>query len=81
MSRTINAAIRAAPTTAPTTIPAIAPPDNPLCAVELGAAAVVEAAAEVGEVDDAVGELVEKVMKPVIVGSTTLAHLCSASEL
>jgi hypothetical protein len=81
MSRRINAPIRTAPTTAPTTIPAIAPPDNPLCELELEAAAVDEGAEELEEVADAVGELVVKVMKDVIVGSTTLAHLWSAFEL
>jgi hypothetical protein len=67
--------------TAPTTIPAIAPPDNPLCDLEIAAAAVEEAPDELEEVADVVGELVEKVIKAVIVGRTTLAHLCSAFEL
>jgi hypothetical protein len=59
-------------------MPAIAPPDKPFFELEL-AAAVAEA--ELEEVADAVGELVEKVINAVIVGSTTLAHLFSASEL
>lgn len=71
--------MRTAPTTAPTTIPAIAPPDNPL--FELAAAAVDDAALELDDVGDDVAELVEKVMKAVIVGSTTPAHRESASEL
>lgn len=77
MNRIMSPAIRAAPTTDPMTIPAIAPPDNPL--LELDAPAVEEAEDdEEVEVADAVGELVEKVMKAVIVGSTTPAHLVCA---
>jgi HAMP domain-containing protein len=78
--RRINAPRITAPATDPTTIPAIAPPDNPLFELEL-VAAVDEVADELEEVADAVGEFVENVMDAVIVGSTTLAHLCSAFEL
>lgn len=81
MRRSINPPRITAPATEPTTIPAMAPPDNPFFDFELAVAAVEEAAAELDEVAEAVGELVEKVMKAVIVGSTTFAHLCSAFEL
>jgi hypothetical protein len=68
----------------PTTIPAMAPPLRPLRREEFdGAVLVADAdATEVGTaVDDAVGEAVENVMKAVIVGNTTSAHLSSAREL
>jgi len=63
----------------PITIPAIAPPDNPLW--ELDAAGVDVADGEIEEVGDEVAELVGKLIKAVIVGNTTPAHLCSALEL
>lgn len=60
----------------------MAPPESPsFFEVEPEAAAVDEAAEEVEAVADAVGELVRKVIKAVIVGSTTPAHLWSAFEL
>jgi hypothetical protein len=61
------------------TIPAMAPPDNPL--FEVDAPGVAEAVIEDDEVGDAVGELVGKVMKAVIVGRTTPAHRVWAWEL
>jgi len=76
MSRAINAARSTAPTTDPTTIPAIAPPDNPPF---FTAPAVADADLE--DVGDAVGALVEKVMNPLIVGRTTPAQRSSAPEL
>jgi hypothetical protein len=66
------------------TIPAMAPPLRPFLLEPAGDATPDPAAevAEVGaEVDDAVGALVENVMKAVIVGNTTPAHLSSALEL
>jgi hypothetical protein len=58
-------------------MPAIAPPDNPF--FELEARAVADAEAD--DVDVEVGAAVEKVIKAVMVGSTTPAHLSSAFEL
>lgn len=80
--KTTKAITSTSPTTAAMTIPAIAPPDNPFEPLA-GAADEVGAEVEVvaGDVEDAVGALVEKVMKGVIVGNTTPAHLCSAPEL
>jgi hypothetical protein len=75
----IKPASSAAPTTEPTTIPAIAPPDSPF--FELFDDANGDDVAEGEDVADAVGWLVEKVMKGVMVGSTTPAHLSSAPEL
>jgi hypothetical protein len=69
--RKINATRITAPATEPTTIPAMSPPDNPFFDVEAWAVAVAVA----DEVDDDVGVAVEKVMKAVIVGNTTPAHL------
>jgi hypothetical protein len=67
----------ATPATEPTTIPAIAPPDNPF--FELAGVLVPDA--EGDDVDVAVGDAVEKVMKAVIVGNTTPTHLWFACEL
>jgi hypothetical protein len=58
-------------------MPAIAPPDNPF--FELAGVLVPDAEAD--DVDVAVGEAVEKVMKAVIVGNTTPTHLWFACEL
>jgi hypothetical protein len=58
-------------------MPAIAPPDNPF--FEVTGALVADAEAD--DVDVAVGEAVEKVMKAVIVGNTTPTHLLFACEL
>ena len=77
--RRTNPARSTTATTAPTAIPAIAPPDSFF--FKLDAPAVPDAEADVEEVGDAVGELVENVMKAVIVGNTTPAHLWSALEL
>jgi hypothetical protein len=52
-------------------MPAIAPPDNPF--FELAGVLVPDAEAD--DVDVAVGDAVEKVMKAVIVGNTTPTHL------
>lgn len=79
MSRSTSPAMRATPTTDPMTIPAMAPPDNPF--FEADAPGVAEAVAEDDEVGDAVGELVENVMKAVIVGKTTPTHRVCAWEL
>lgn len=65
------------PMTEPTTMPAIAPPDKPC--FELEACPVADAEAD--DVDVDVGAEVEKVIKAVMVGSTTPAHLVSAFEL
>lgn len=67
----------ATPATEPTTIPAIVPPDNPF--FELAGVLVPDA--EGDDVDVAVGDAVEKVMKAVIVGNTTPTHLWFACEL
>jgi hypothetical protein len=67
----------ATPAIEPTTIPAIAPPDNPF--FELAGVLVPDA--EGDDVDVAVGDAVEKVMKAVIVGNTTPTHLWFACEL
>jgi hypothetical protein len=79
MRRTSNPTRSAAPTTDPTTIPAISPPVNPFFEVEALGLAVAEA--DDVDVDDDVGADVEKVMKAVMVGKTTPAHLSSAFEL
>lgn len=84
MRRKSRPARRAAPTTAPMTIPAMAPPDKPLW--RLDAAAIddeegVDEEVEEDVVAEEVGMLVEKVMYPVMVGSTTPAHLVPAWEL
>jgi len=66
------------------TIPAMAPPLRPPLPEGLGDGVfVAEAeAAEVGiAVEDAVGAVVENVMKAVMVGKTTSAHVSSALEL
>lgn len=73
-------------TTEPITIPAIAPPDNPFLEVDGAAVAAGELDDDGDEDDDdgvaeGVGAVVGNVMKAVIVGSCTLAHLRSAPEL
>lgn len=72
----------------PITIPAIAPPESPFFEPEAMLVAEGEDDDDVADVEDEevvvdvdVGILVEKVMKAVIVGSTTPAHLSSAPEL
>jgi hypothetical protein len=60
-------------------MPAMAPPDKPLFEREPDAAEVL-AAGEL-EVADADGELVEKVTRPTMVGSTRPAHRPVALEL
>jgi hypothetical protein len=72
----ISPTINANPTTDPMAMPAIAPPDNLFDSL---ATAVVEA--EGDAVAEVVGTFVEKVMKAVIVGSTTLAHLLCAPDV
>ena len=73
----------AAPAIAPMAIPAIAPLDRPPPPPDAAAGPeVAEGVAE--EVDDPVADgtpPVEKVIKPVMVGNITPAHLCSAPEL
>jgi hypothetical protein len=59
-------------------MPAIAPPDKPF--FELEACPVADDEAD-DDVDVEVGAEVEKVIKAVMVGSTTPAHLVSAFEL
>jgi hypothetical protein len=66
-------------TTAPMTMPAIAPPDKP--SFEFEACPVADAEADDADVDVEVGAEVEKVIKAVMVGSTTPTHLVSAFEL
>ena len=63
----------------PITMPAIAPPDSPFFTDEGDSVGFADAEGE--DVGDDVGELVENVMKAVMVGRTTLAHLFSAPEL
>lgn len=70
----------AAAATEPITIPAIAPPERPLLESEAGTAEL-DAEEDGVDVDDAVGELVLKVMKAVMVGRVTPLHLSSALEL
>jgi hypothetical protein len=62
-------------------MPAIAPPDKPFFELEACPVADAEADAEADDVDVEVGAEVEKVIKAVMVGSTTPAHLVSAFEL
>lgn len=59
------------------TMPAIAPPDNPLLALEPAAASVAEAK----DVEVDVTVLVAREMDAVIVGKVTPTHLASAFEL
>jgi len=75
-NRAIKPIRRIAPTTDPITIPAIAPPDKPFRELEFPVNV-----AEGDDVADDVEVLVAKVMKAVIVGNTTLAHLVFAFEL
>lgn len=77
----INPIKRASAATEPMTIPAIAPLESPPPPLAGAAAAVVLLDGKVDDVGVAVGIAVEKVMKPVIVGSTTFAHTSSALEL
>lgn len=74
--KTKNPTTIANATTEPMAMPAIAPPDNLFEFL-----AIADAEADDDDVDDAVGAFVENVMKAVIVGSTTPAHLLSAPEL
>lgn len=68
-------------TTEPTTIPAMAPPDKPFFDLDAAAAVAVDEGDEEEDVADGVGTVVGNVMNAVIVGSTTLEHLCSAPAL
>jgi hypothetical protein len=72
-----NPMANATATRAPMTMPAIAPPDSPF----FDPLPTVVDEADGDDVADTVGAVVEKVMKPVIVGSFTPAHLLSAPEL
>ena len=80
-SNMIRAIIKAKRASAPMTIPAIAPFDNP--PLFPAGTLVAEGPVPVGitELDVDVGKLVENVIEAVIVGRTTLAHLCSAPAL
>lgn len=74
--RNIKAISAITPIIDPITIPAIAPPDKPLWDPGAGSIEEVDVGAEVPEAVD-----VEKLMYPVIVGSTTPAQRSSAPEL
>lgn len=79
MRRKISTPMIAAAATEPMTIPAIAPPERPFLVSEAGTAELdAEDEDEGVDVAEAVGELVLKVMKAVMVGRTTPLHLCSA---
>jgi hypothetical protein len=78
--RNIKPARRRIATIAPITIPAMAPPDSPFF-FEAPVTEVGDAVEDADEDGEAVGVLLGNVIKAVIVGSTTPAHLCSAPEL
>lgn len=66
------------------TIPAIAPRDKPslLAGAAVGAAEVLlDDGDDDVDVGVDVGKVVVRLIRPVIVGNTTLAHNCSAPEL
>jgi hypothetical protein len=65
--------------TEPMTMPAISPPDSPFLFEAEAAPPVADV--EGDDVDVVVGDVVEKVMKAVMVGKTTPAHRSFAPEL